>query len=75
MKRLIATTAGAFALLAGHAHAGCAYSEHAAAMASAAEATEDAAAEDGLPAELLARLKRQEEGLSDDALVVPNIPN
>ena len=76
MKRFIVLGAGALALAAGNVHAGggCAYGQHQAAMADASEAKE-AAAEEALSPELLARLKKQEEVALEEALVVPNIPN
>ena len=76
MKRFIVLAAGTLALVAGNAHAGggCAYGQHQAAMADASEAKESAA-EEALSPELLALLKKQEEELSEQSLVVPNIPN
>ena len=74
MKRFIVLAAGSLALLAGNAYAeGCSYGQKAA-MASAHDAVEEPIAEQSRSAELLARLKEEEEAL-ERSLVVPNVHN
>ena len=76
MKRFIVLAAGSLALVAGgaaFAGGGCSYGKHQAAMAAAD--TEGAVAEEALSAELLARLKRQEEESLEQSLEVPPVHN
>ena len=63
MKKVILLTAGSLALLAGNVvAAGCTYGQKAA-MASAHDAAEEPVAEESRSAELLAKLKKEEEAL------------
>lgn len=63
MKKVIVFAAGSLALLAGNAFAaGCTYGQKAA-MASARDAAEEPVAEESRSAELLAKLKQEEEAL------------
>ena len=70
MKKVIALAAGSLALLGGNAFAaGCTYGQKAV-MASAHDAVEEPIAEQSRSAELLAKLKKEEEAL-EQSFVTP----